>query len=427
MMYKSNIEIPKNIKFVMEKLKEAGYEAYTVGGGVRDSLLGREPKDWDLTTNATPEKIKEVFKDYIIIDNNGEKHGTVTVRYNDENIEITTFRVDGEYTDNRHPDSVHFTTNLKEDLARRDFTINAIACDGENLIDYFEGIKDLENGIIRAVGSPKERFEEDALRILRGIRFACKYNFKIDNSTIFGMFFKRDNLKNISKERILVEIKEIFSYPKISEFMQGMMIRSVIEEIIPEFRSLNEQVFKLIDYDFTTNFAGLLTLVHADMFHDDDLKERILDNLKFSKAERKKLLLLSIFSKCKYDFTNSDMIVKIMHIFIDQYHYTKEEAYDMVRDLIKIQNKFLLVPNAYNKDYEDNAAETLTKTVEERCVCIKDLAINGNDLIELGYKGAEIGGTLQNILMSIADHDNYKIKNNRTELLQYSKELIIKK
>lgn len=416
-MYKSNIEIPENIKFVMEKLKEAGYEAYVVGGCVRDSLLGREPKDWDLTTNATPEKIKEVFKYHIIIDNNGEKHGTVTVRHNDENIEITTFRVDGEYTDNRHPDSVNFTTSLKEDLARRDFTINAIACDGENLIDYFDGIKDLENGIIRAVGSPKERFEEDALRILRGIRFACKYDFRIDDGTIFGMFFKRNNLKNISKERILVEVKEIFNYPRISDFMQGMMIRSVIEEIIPDFKSLNEQVFKLLDYDFTTNFAGLLTLVHDDMFHDDDLKERILDNLKFSKTEHKKLLLLSIFSKCKYDFTDSEMVVKIMHIFIDQYHYTKETAYSMVRELIKIQNRFLLVPDAYNKDYEDKSVDVLNKTVKERCVCIKDLAINGNDLIELGYKGEEIGEILQQIFKHIS---NGTLKNDRETLIYYA-------
>lgn len=416
-MYKSNIEIPKNIKFVMEKLKGAGYEAYVVGGFVRDSLLGREPKDCDLTTNATPEKIKEVFKDYTIIDNNGEKHGTVTIRYYDENIEITTFRVDGEYTDNRHPDSVSFTTSLKEDLARRDFTINAIAYDGENLVDYFDGIKDLENGIIRAVGSPKERFEEDTLRILRGIRFACKYNFRIDNSTVFGMFFKRDNLKNISKERILVEIKEIFSYPKISEFMQGMMIRSVIEEIIPEFKSVNPFVFKLLDYGFATNFAGLLALVHDDMFHDDDLKERILDNLKFSKAERKKLLLLSIFSRCKYNFTDSEMIVKIMHIFIDQYHYTKEDAYYMVRDLIDIQNKFLLVPDAYNKDYVDNSVETLNKTVKERCVCIKDLAINGDDLVEMQFRGEEIGEILQQIFKHVS---NGTLKNDKETLMYYA-------
>lgn len=412
-----NIKIPENIKFVMEKLKEAGYEAYVVGGCVRDSLLGRIPKDWDITTSATPEKIKEVFKDYTIIDNNGEKHGTVTVRYNDENIEITTFRVDGEYTDNRHPDSVSFTISLKEDLARRDFTINAIAYDGENLIDYFDGIKDLENGIIRAVGSSKERFEEDALRILRGIRFACKYNFKIETSTLFGMFFKSDNLKNISKERILVEIKEIFNYPRIGELMQGMMIKSIIEEIIPEFKSINANVFKLLGYDFTTNFAGLLTLVHDNMFHDDDLKERILDNLKFSKAERKKLLLLSIFSKCRYDFTDSEMIVKVMHIFIDQYHYTKEDAYYMVRDLIKIQNKFLLVPNAYNKDYEDNSVETLNKTAKERCVCIKDLAINGDDLAEMQYKGEEIGEILQQIFKHVS---NGTLKNDRETLMYYA-------
>ena len=195
----TGIFIPENIKFILNKLREAGFEAYVAGGCVRDSLLGRTPKDWDITTAATPEEIKEVFKDYPIINNNGEKHGTVTVRYEEENIEITTFRIDGDYKDSRHPESVEFTRDLREDLARRDFTINAMAAYGDGIIDPFGGRKDLEAGIIRAVGNPADRFEEDALRILRGIRFACKYSFDIENRTCTAMFFKKDKLQNISK------------------------------------------------------------------------------------------------------------------------------------------------------------------------------------------------------------------------------------
>ena len=414
----AKIKIPRNIRFVLDKLDKAGYEAWCVGGCVRDSLLGREPKDWDITTNAKPEKIKEVFKDYTIIDNNGEKHGTVTVRYNDENIEITTYRVDGEYVDSRHPESVSFTEDIEEDLARRDFTINAIAGnvavedDVDCIIDPFEGVADLHKGIIRAVGNPEDRFEEDALRILRGIRFACRYNFNIDFKTKLAMLNKKDKLKNISKERILTEIKEIFNYHKIGDLMQDTMINIIICDLIPEFKTLNAKVFSLFENNaFITNFAGLLSLI------PEYNVEEILNRFGFSKVERKKLLLLSIFSKCKYNFTDSEMIVKIMHIFIDQHHYTKEDAYYMVRDLIEIQNKFLLVPEAYNKDYEYNSVETLNKTVKERCICIKDLAINGNDLVEMQYKGEEIGEILQQIFKHVS---NGTLKNDKETLIYYA-------
>ena len=177
------INIPRTVRTILEKLNE-NQDAYVVGGCVRDAVLRKEPKDWDITTNALPEQIKKVFENYPIINNNGEKHGTITVHIDNENYEITTYRIDGDYSDGRHPDKVTFTANLKDDLARRDFTINAMAADinGE-LIDPFDGQKDLLHGILRCVGDPNKRFDEDALRILRGLRFASVLNLVIDRNT----------------------------------------------------------------------------------------------------------------------------------------------------------------------------------------------------------------------------------------------------
>ena len=187
--------IPDNIKYALEKLNNSGFEAYIVGGCVRDYLLGKNPHDFDITTSALPEEIKDVFKDLHIINNNGEKHGTVTIRYNHENIEITTFRHDGEYSDHRHPSTVNFTRKLEEDLGRRDFTINAMAMDfNSRLYDFYEGKFDLDKKIVKCVGIPYKRFEEDALRILRGLRFASVLNFEIDKDTLEAMYDLKDTL-----------------------------------------------------------------------------------------------------------------------------------------------------------------------------------------------------------------------------------------
>ena len=415
----TGIFIPENIKFILNKLREAGFEAYVVGGCVRDSLLGREPKDWDITTAATPEEIKEVFKDYPIINNNGEKHGTVTVRYEEENIEITTFRIDGDYKDSRHPESVEFTRDLKEDLARRDFTINAMAAYGDGIIDPFGGRKDLEAGIIRAVGNPADRFEEDALRILRGIRFACKYSFDIENRTCMAMFFKKDKLQNISKERILSEIKEIFSYSKIGEFMQGMMISAIIFDIIPEFKVLNKNLFKLIDNEsFVVNIAGLLTFIKTDeLYHVHDIIEAVLNRLGFSNSEKKEMLLLSVLSHIKYNFLQPDQICDLAHIFIDTHHYTKEEAFGVIKNMIKIHNNFFITQLAYDEKYYYQAVSTLSETFRDKCVCIKDLAINGTDLVNLGFSGANVGKELRDLFDAVSEGE---VENTKEALLDWA-------
>ena len=198
------ISIPSGAKYIIDKLYDNGFEAFVVGGCVRDSLMGNEPKDWDITTSASPIEVKNLFKKTV---DTGIKHGTVTVLIEKIGYEVTTYRVDGEYKDSRHPEEVIFTKNLKEDLRRRDFTINAMAYnDKVGVVDEYKGMEDLHNKIIRCVGVPSERFDEDALRILRAIRFSAQLGFDIENNTKAAIKEYASTLKNISAERIKVEI-----------------------------------------------------------------------------------------------------------------------------------------------------------------------------------------------------------------------------
>ena len=201
------INLPENVKRIIDDLSNAGFEAYAVGGCVRDSILGRVPNDWDITTSAKPEDVKKVFKRTV---DTGIKHGTVTVLMGRETYEVTTYRIDGEYEDSRHPKSVEFTANLKEDLLRRDFTINAMAYnDTDGLVDIFGGLEDIESKTIRCVGVAKERFTEDALRLLRAIRFAAQLGYRIEDETYKAIGELSDTLAKISAERIQAELNKI--------------------------------------------------------------------------------------------------------------------------------------------------------------------------------------------------------------------------
>ena len=201
------IELPAKVKYIISKLEDNGYEAYAVGGCVRDSVLNRIPEDWDITTSAKPEEVKKLFQATI---DTGLQHGTVTVIVDKEGYEVTTFRLDGDYTDGRHPDRVAFTSSLTEDLKRRDFTINAMAYSVKTgLVDRFDGLQDLENGIIRAVGNAEERFTEDALRMLRAIRFAGQLNFEIEEETFDAIKKLSSNISKVSVERIAKELEKL--------------------------------------------------------------------------------------------------------------------------------------------------------------------------------------------------------------------------
>ena len=226
------MKIPQNANLIIHRLQNAGFEAFAVGGCVRDSLLGLTPHDWDICTSAKPEQIKACFEDFNTIDI-GIKHGTVAIIVDKEPFEVTTYRVDGEYRDNRHPESVTFTSNLREDLARRDFTVNAIAYNEEyGIADFYGGESDLKNRLIRCVGNPDERFREDALRILRALRFASCYRFSIENETAAAIHRNSGLLNNIASERIQSELVRLLCGDGAEDILNEF--RDVFAVFIPE-------------------------------------------------------------------------------------------------------------------------------------------------------------------------------------------------
>ena len=240
------ITMPQAARNIIETLTENGYEAYIVGGCVRDSILGKKPKDWDITTSAKPEEVKSLFKKTI---DTGIKHGTVTVMVKGEGYEVTTYRIDGEYEDGRHPKTVKFTSNLVEDLKRRDFTINAMAYNDEaGVVDCFDGIGDLNKKIIRCVGEAKERFTEDALRMLRAVRFAAVLDFSIDTETKAAIEELAESITKISRERIQVELDKLITskHPeKILDIYDTGLMKWIFEEAAVEFQTANILAQKL--------------------------------------------------------------------------------------------------------------------------------------------------------------------------------------
>lgn len=249
-MNQFNMKLPSAVNFALSKLETFGYEAYVVGGAVRDAMLGRALHDYDVTTSAAPEEIKSVFADFHTI-LTGEKHGTVTVVIEGMPLEITTYRVDGDYSDGRRPDSVEFTKNIKEDLARRDFTVNAMAYSPtRGLCDPFGGAEDLKIGIIRAVGDPVRRFTEDSLRILRGFRFAARLGFEIEEKTLAAAKSERKRLSAVSAERIGSEVLGLLSAEKPSHSLSLMHSAHVLAEVMPSayFETLAANKFKAIDF-----------------------------------------------------------------------------------------------------------------------------------------------------------------------------------
>ena len=230
-----NMWIPENVEWIIRELMAHGFEAYAVGGCVRDSVLGREPEDWDITTSAKPEQVKQIFHRTV---DTGIEHGTVTVLIDKEAYEVTTYRVDGEYEDHRHPKEVTFTASLEEDLKRRDFTINAMAYNPQTgLVDIFEGIDDLNKKIIRCVGNPRERFDEDALRILRAIRFSAQLGFEIDNMTKEAMTEKAETLRDVSAERIRIELVKLL-VSKHPEKIREAQRLGLTKVVLPEYDTI---------------------------------------------------------------------------------------------------------------------------------------------------------------------------------------------
>ena len=432
------MQLSSEVKFVLNRLNEAGYEAYLVGGSVRDFLLNKHNKDIDITTNAIPEEVKRIFVDFPVIDT-GIKHGTVTILYNNLPIEITTYRIDGEYQDSRHPKEVKFTSSLKEDLSRRDFTINAMAYNNE-LIDYYGGRDDLKNKMLRAVGNPNKRFEEDALRILRGLRFASNLGFSIEEKTILAMRENKLLLKNISSERIQNELNAIL----LGDYVKDVMLDyyDIFEVILPEITPCVcfDQHNSHHIYDVYAHIIVAVSSAVKDkvvrltlLFHDLGKPESFsLDENKnghfYRHAEKSEIIARNILNRLKYDNESKRQILTLIRyhdaILQDDVKQVKRWlnrlGEDMFRKLIEVQigDNFAQHPKHRDRQVTLNNIKKLIDQIiaENNCFNLRQLAVNGYDMIELGYEKFQIKSALQYLLNAVI---NNEVENERDKLIKY--------
>ena len=407
------IELPGNVRFILHMLREAGHEAYVVGGCVRDSIMGRKPHDWDICTSAKPEQVIEIFNHYKVIPT-GLKHGTVTIMKNDKPYEITTYRVDGEYDDARHPKDVTFTTSLEEDLSRRDFTMNALAYNNNNdLVDLFGGVNDIKNGIVCCVGNPRERFSEDALRIMRALRFATRFGFKIEENTFAAMKEKKSLLSKISAERINSELTQII----MCEAEDVARILYKAEDILFElFPALRENDGSYINNILHSNKIKSVRLALLFDFPEEQLKD-ILTNLRYDNETISSVLNTRKYGQqiLKYDsdkYTIEYFLKRIMH----------DIGYEDTQ-------KALFYCIAYSRAKSNEKQELLftnmlyvAMVINDRNECYKlsQLAINGNDIKHFGYKGQQIGTVLNYLLDMVMKG---VLENNKPTLLKRVEEL----
>ena len=382
--------ISEKVKRVISLLNDANYEAFVVGGSVRDALIGKAISDWDITTNATPEEVKAVFKDFKVIDT-GIQHGTVTLRFEKESFEITTYRVDSEYLDHRHP-KVEFTRSLEEDLKRRDFTMNALAFHPDKgIIDLFEGKEDINRGIVRSVGDGNQRFEEDALRILRGLRFGAKLGFKIEKNTSVAMFNKKELLAHISKERVTVELLQL---------LKGIDA----EKYLFEYKDLWEVAIcgigKAIDMNDYRVFDGLkddavLRLVKLLLPLDISEVNVILSTLKLTNKENKRIADIHVNQHTIFELDEVHIKKLLSLLGVELFEDLIEICADNKREILEIKSNIL------NNGY---------------CYKLSMLKITGNELLELNVLPMNIGKLLSEILVLVIEN---KVSNDKETIIKY--------
>lgn len=437
--------MPKDVIMILKKLNNAGFEAYIVGGCVRDKLLGQKPNDYDITTSATPQQIKDVFYDYATI-SIGEKFGTIGVVLNEVLYEITTFRIDGKYLNNRKPVSVTFSHNLEDDLARRDFTINAMAMDIDgNIFDPFCGKLDLENKIIRSVGNPSDRILEDGLRIMRAIRFAGRLNFYIDEDLFEAISLHRDILRNISVERIFDEFLKMLTSTNPSTYLLLMEETGVLDIIFPEIKR-TVGFAQMSPFHDKTLFDHILCVVDnvpcdisirlAALFHDvskvdtltigEDGSGHFFGHEVEGAEVAKKVLR-------KYKVSNK-IIKKVEILILDHMKVHSKMSDKALRRQIKRVGKdnILDLYSLLIADCKCTRADRDTSFIENRRDRVlnllnekemksdKFLNIDGNDIIALGYQeGKQIGDILRQLENIVLD--NPKL-NNKKYLIDYIKE-----
>lgn len=440
-----DINIPLNVRDVINRLEDNGYEAYIVGGCVRDSLMGLTPKDYDITTNARPDEIIRCFSGYLKVIETGIKHGTVTVVSDGENIEVTTYRIDGPYADHRHPEKVEFSSDLEDDLSRRDFTINAMAySDKRGVIDIFGGQKDLFNRLIRCVRDPYERFEEDALRIMRALRFASRFGFSLEFETAAAIHKKKNLLTEISAERIMSEL---------TQFVTGAEPCDIMIEFDDVFCTIIPEISKCVGFD------------QHSRYHVYDVWEHTahaVENSKNDKEIRLALLFHDIAKPAcfytdeegqghfpnheKLSADSAEMIMQRLHFdkettnnvkTLIKYHYiTPVDDKRVIRHLISAIGldmfiKLIEVMKGDSRSKQSfclervNILEAMKFRAYEivnsgECCSLKDLAVNGHDLEEIGFEGRDIGKALETLLTLVIDDE---IPNDREMLIDAAREL----
>lgn len=446
---KFNINISSNANELIHTLQNHGHSAYVVGGCVRDSILGRIPHDWDICTSATPNEMLEIFKDRKVIET-GLQHGTITVVVNGEPYEVTTYRIDGTYSDNRRPDSVTFTDNLVEDLRRRDFTINAMAYnDTEGLIDPFNGLKDIEWRKIQCVGSAKDRFGEDALRILRAIRFASQLDFTIMPGTDWEIHQQYKNLENISIERINSEFCKIaFSD---SFCVQLLLYKDVFSLSIPELKDMIDFPQNNPYHDYDVFGHTIHAVEHCEskdlivrlavFFHDFGKPHSYQDGedgIRHFKGHGRISAEITdnIMKRLRFDNETRNNVVELVYYHDATFEVGKKYVKrwlnkigeEQFRRLLEVRKADILgqKPNFEQSriDKVNNIEQILEEVLQEdECFSLKDLAVNGKDLMSVGYKaGKELGNTLNELLQLVIDGE---CLNEKEKLLEIAEDMYI--
>lgn len=437
-----NIIIPKDVEKIIEHLNSAGYEAYVVGGCVRDSIMEKTPHDWDICTSATPEVVKSLFShttDY------GMKHGTITVFADKEGYEITTFRAETDYSDHRHPDTVEFVADLKSDLSRRDFTINALAYNNESqLIDMFNGLDDIRNQMIRCVGNADERFKEDALRILRALRFAATLGFDIEDKTSEAIHYNVHLLKYIAEERKRDELMKLLGGNYTTKIL--LEYSDVIAEVIPEIQlcigfnqnnryhcyDVYEHMVHAVENGITPieKFALLIHDIGKPHCYTEDkngghfyghpaiseeIAKDVVDHLKFDNDSKKAVLELVKYHDIEIPVTKKS-VLKLLN------RLGEERALQLMD--IKLADILAHAPGTQDaliekwKIFNRLLGEVL---VEGNCFSRKNLAVNGNDIKALGVsEGPEIGRIIQTLMGEVMSE---QLANEKEVLLNRANEL----
>lgn len=429
------MKLPENVNRIIHRLQKEGYDAYAVGGCVRDTLLGREPKDWDITTSARPEVVKSLFSHTI---DTGIQHGTVTVMLDHVGYEVTTYRIDGEYEDSRHPKEVIFTGNLVEDLKRRDFTINAMAYNDESgLVDVFEGEQDLQKGVIRCVGNAHDRFGEDALRMLRAVRFAAQLGFSIEEQTKAAVVDLAPTLAKVSAERIQMELVKLLTSANPQE-MREVYELGLSRVFLPEFDRMMEtpQHNKHHMYTVGEHTIHAMEAISADkvlrlamLFHDIakplciTTDEEGQDHFKGHPQEGAKMTK-EILRRLKFDNDTIDQVCLFVRYHDDRPALSATNVRRMMsrigeenmEGLLAVKRADTLGQSMYHREeklaYIDTMEQLYQQVLQEQqCVKKSDLALNGRDLIRMGMQpGKQLGAVLDGLFELVLEHPEWNTR-----------------